>query len=77
MQSTDIIHQHIKTDIDRYTEKILPPLQHQWPLLSRSQQVLAYLPASESMTEQDKKKRQNASNEGQLKISHPSFDQYA
>ncbi len=58
MQPIDTVHQHIETDMDHYTEKNLPPLQHQWPLLSRSQFILAYLPTTASMTEQDKRKKQ-------------------
>ena len=35
MPATDMIHQNIESDLERYTETTLPPLQHQWPLLGK------------------------------------------
>ena len=35
MREIHEIHQSIENDIDHYTEKALPPLQHQWPQLGQ------------------------------------------
>ncbi len=32
MPTTDQIHETVETDIETYTETLLPPLHHQWPL---------------------------------------------
>jgi hypothetical protein len=35
MRAIHELHQSIENDIDHYTEKALPPLQHQWPQLGQ------------------------------------------
>lgn len=63
MRKTDKLHQSIEADIDRYTETVLPPLQHQWPLLGKELFVLEQTLTDTSgknerpLTEQEKRER--------------------
>jgi hypothetical protein len=62
MQTIDEIHQKVETDIDTYTETLLPPLQHQWPLPPHELFALklAFPAPQEPQTETDQRERRKA-----------------
>jgi len=72
MRATLRVHRGIEADIDHYTEKTLPPLQHQWPLLGKElfalEQTLTNTPekAHLPLTEQEKRERRGAIRNGIL-----------
>ncbi len=69
MQAPHERHQSIEADIDHSTERVLPPLQHQWPQLGQALFALEHIHTDlntvnqQPLTEQEKtKKRQEIRN---------------
>ncbi len=62
MRTTDEIRQGIETDIDTYTERALPPLQHQWLLPGQESLALkwAFSATQQPQTEQEKRRGSEA-----------------
>ena len=83
MQAIRELQQNIENDIDHYTEKALPPLQHQWPQLGQALLALEHASAhldrvnQQSLTEQEKREKREAFRNAIIKQLYSNEGEYS